>query len=187
MGEKHPVIAVTGTEEQKKEIEYIQKKLTNQGYIIVSIGTYGKETLDMRMDKIDMAEELFVANPMGTLEETIWTDICYTYLTGKDISSLESLSYREIQEKAKEYIFVAEELAKKQLDMVQHNAYLNNDMVSFSYKGHMVYDPWIREDMQDEPFAWSMHENQETAVDPFEYYGKKKASRFIVNIVEKNQ
>lgn len=114
MGEKHPVIAVTGTEEQKKEIEYIQKKLTNQGYIIVSIGTYGKETLDMRMDKIDMAEELFVINPMGTLEETIWADICYAYLTGKDISSLESLSYREIQEKAKEHIFVAEELAKKQ-------------------------------------------------------------------------
>mgnify|MGYP000231895680 CR=1 FL=1 len=34
----------------------------------------------------------------------IWTDICYAYLTGKDISSLESMSYREIQEKANDLI-----------------------------------------------------------------------------------
>ena len=117
----------------------------------------------------------------------IWTDICYAYLTGKDISSLESMSYREIQEKANDLIYGSEMLAQRQLEMVQHNSYLDKDVVSFSYKQHTIYDPWIREDMQDEPFAWSMHENMKTAVNPFEHYGKKNASRFVVRIVEKNQ
>ena len=52
---------------------------------------------------------------------------------------------------------------------------------------NIQYDPWIREDMQEEPFAWSMHENIKAAVNPFEHYGKKNASRFVVRIVEKNQ
>lgn len=39
--------------------------------------------------------------------------------------------------------------------------------------------------MQEEPFAWSMHENIKAAVNPFEHYGKKNASRFVVRIVEK--
>ena len=77
--------------------------------------------------------------------------------------------------------------AQRQLEMVQHNSYLDKDVVSFSYKQHTIYDPWIREDMQEEPFAWSMHENIKAAVNPFEHYGKKNASRFVVRIVEKNQ
>ena len=176
MAKEYPVIAVIGTEECKKEMEQIQEKLTKQRHIV-----------DMRLDKIDLAEELFVVNPAGKIEMNIWTDICYAYLTGKDISSLESMSYREIQEKANDLIYESEMLAQRQLEMVQHNSYMDKDIVSFSYKQHTVYDPWIREDMQDEPFAWSMHENMKTAVNPFEHYGKKNASRFVVRIVEKNQ
>lgn len=69
------------------------------------------------------------------------TDICYAYLTGKDISSLESMSYREIQEKANDLIYGSEMLAQRQLEMVQHNSYLDKDVVSFSYKQHTIYDP----------------------------------------------
>ena len=104
MAKEYPVIAVIGTEECKKEMEQIQEKLTKQRHIVVPIGMCGKEDLDMRLDKIDLAEELFVVNPAGKIEMNIWTDICYAYLTGKDISSLESMSYREIQEKANDLI-----------------------------------------------------------------------------------
>ena len=57
----------------------------------------------MRMDKIDLAEELFVINPIWKIEETTWMDICYARLTGKNVSSLESLSYREIQDKENDF------------------------------------------------------------------------------------
>ena len=111
MAKEYPVIAVIGTEECKKEMEQIQEKLTKQRHIVVPIGMCGKEDLDMRLDKIDLAEELFVVNPAGKIEMNIWTDICYAYLTGKDISSLESMSYREIQEKANDLIYGSEMLA----------------------------------------------------------------------------
>lgn len=188
MSEKRPIITVTGAEEYKKDMEQIQEKLTKQGCIVVSIGDYSKEPLTMRMDKIDLAEELFVINPIWKIEETTWMDICYARLTGKNVSSLESLSYREIQDKENDFLFQAEGLAQKQLEMAQHNDYLDKrDFVSFSYKGHTIYDPWIREDMQSEPFAWNLHEDTKTGVNPFEYYGKKTAARFIVECVEKNQ
>lgn len=80
-----------------------------------------------------MAEELFVINPIWKIEETTWMDICYARLTGKDVSSLESLSYREIQDKENDFLFQAEGLVQKQLEMAQHNDYLDKrDFVSFS-------------------------------------------------------
>lgn len=46
-------------------------KLTKQRHIVVPIGMCGKEDLDMRLDKIDLAEELFVVNPAGKIEMNI--------------------------------------------------------------------------------------------------------------------
>ena len=136
MAKEYPVIAVIGTEECKKEMEQIQEKLTKQRHIVVPIGMCGKEDLDMRLDKIDLAEELFVVNPAGKIEMNIWTDICYAYLTGKDISSLESMSYREIQEKANDLIYGSEMLAQRQLEMVQHNSYLDKDVADSVFLCH---------------------------------------------------
>lgn len=186
MSEKRPIITVTGAK-STKDMEQIQEKLTKQGCIVVSIGDYGRESLAMRMDKTDFAEELFVINPICKIEETTWSDICYARMVGKDVSSLESLSYREIQDKENDFCS-GRGLAQKQLEMAQHNDYLDKgDFVSFSYKGHTIYDPWIREDMQGEPFAWNLHEDLKAGVNPFEYYGKKTVARFIVECVEKNQ
>lgn len=188
MSEKHPIITVTGSKEYKQDMEKIQEKLTEQGCIVIPIGSYGEESLTMRMDKIDLAEELFVINPEWKIENAVWSDICYAYLSGKNVSSLESLSYREIQDRADEIIYQAETLARKQLEMLLHNAYMDpNGIVSFSYKKHTVYDPWLREDMQEEPFAWSLHEDPKVGVDPMEYYGKTKTARYIVEILEKNK
>ena len=183
---KYPVITIAGSEKYKNEKEQTREKLTKQGYIVLSIGDYGREALDMRLDKIDMAEELFVINPAFQISVSAWIDICYAHLTGKDVSSMKSLSYREIQDKENDFIYLAEELAQKQLEMVQHNDYLDKrELISFKYKGCVVYDPWIREDMQAEPFVWNMHENPEVCVNPFEHYGKKVTARYIAAVMEK--
>jgi len=187
MIKEHPVITITGSKKYKEEIEQTREKLTKQGYITLSIGDYGREALDMRFDKIDLAEELFVVNPTFQIEESVWIDICYAHLTGKDVSSMKSLSYREIQDKENDFLYQAEELAQKQLEMLHHNDYLDKrGLISFKYKGYVVYDPWIKEDMQAEPFVWNMHENPEVCVNPFEHYGKKVTARYIAAIMEKN-
>lgn len=187
MTKKCPIITITGTQSYKEEMEQAREKLTKQGYIVLSIGDYGKEALDMRLDKIDLAEELFVLNPIFQISESTWIDICYAHLLGEDVSSMKSLSYREIQDKENYFLYQAEELAQKQLEMVQHNDYLDkSELISFKHKGCVVYDPWIREDMQTEPFAWNMHENPEVCVNPFEHYGKKVTARYIAAIMEKN-
>lgn len=186
MIKKHPVITITGSEKYKEEIEQTREKLTKQGYITLSIGDYGREVIDMRLDKIDLAEELFVINPTFQVAESAWVDICYAHLTGKDVSSMKSLSYREIQDKENVFLYQAEELAQKQLEMLHHNDYLDKrGLISFTYKEHIVYDPWIREDTQTEPFVWNMHENPEVCVNPFERYGKIATARYIAAIMEK--
>lgn len=80
MIKEHPVITITGSKKYKEEIEQTREKLTKQGYITLSIGDYGREALDMRFDKIDLAEELFVVNPTFQIEESVWIDICYTHI-----------------------------------------------------------------------------------------------------------
>lgn len=99
-----------------------------------------------------------------------------------------NLAYRKIQNRGKDFIQQAEGLAQKQLEMIWNNACPDKrNIISFSYKGYTIYAPWIREDLQEEPFAWRMYGDPKASVNPFDYYGKRAASRFIVGIVEKNQ
>ena len=82
----------------------------------------------------------------------------------------------------------AEELAQKQLEMIWNNECPDKrNIISFSYKGYTIYDPWIREELQEAPFSWRIHEDPKAGVNPFDYYGKRAAARSIVGIVEKNQ
>ena len=164
-------------------MEIIQEKLTKQGCIVIPIGIYGPESLNMRMDKIDLAEELFVINPEQKIHDNIWTDIYYANLAGKDISFLESFSYREIKEKTEEYLYQAEYLAQKQLEMLQHNANLDKrNIVSFQYNGHNVYDPWIREDMPEEPIPWNLTETHNPGQRTQDYYRKQTNACYIDEI-----
>lgn len=36
--------------------------------------------------------------------------------------------------------------------------------------------------MQDEPFAWNLHEDHKAGVRPMEYYGKKTVARYIAEL-----
>lgn len=79
----------------------IQKELTLQGNIVISVGLFGhsgddevwdegvKEMLDdMHFAKIDMADEIFVINVNGYVGESTKREIAYAKACGKTVRSL---------------------------------------------------------------------------------------------------
>ena len=80
----------------------VQKRLTLEGYIVISVGLFGhsgddevwkpgtKEMLDdMHLRKIDLADEIFVINMGGYIGESTRREIEYAEDTGKKINYLE--------------------------------------------------------------------------------------------------
>ena len=80
----------------------VQKLLTLEGCIVISVGLFGhsgdeevwkpgtKEMLDdMHLRKIDMADEIFVINVGGYIGESTRREIVYAEKTGKKINYLE--------------------------------------------------------------------------------------------------
>lgn len=80
----------------------VQKRLTLEGNIIISVGLFGhsgddevwsedtKEMLDdMHKRKIDLADEIFVINPGGYLGKSTLSEIEYARMTNKAVSFLE--------------------------------------------------------------------------------------------------
>ena len=87
---KYKVITLCGSTKFKKEFIEVQKQLTLQGNIVISVGLFGhsgdnevwtegtKEMLiDMHKRKIDMADEIFVINVNGYIGESTKSEIEY--------------------------------------------------------------------------------------------------------------
>lgn len=109
MKRKYPVVTLCGSTRFKKEFMETQKKLTLQGYIVISVGLFGhsgdsevwenmdegtitatKEMLDdMHKRKIDMADSIFVINVDGYIGESTRSEIEYAKLHGKGVEYLE--------------------------------------------------------------------------------------------------
>lgn len=109
MKRKYPVVTLCGSTRFKKEFMETQKKLTLQGYIVISVGLFGhsgdsevwenmdegtitatKEMLDdMHKRKIDMADSIFVINVGGYIGESTRSEIEYAKLHGKGVEYLE--------------------------------------------------------------------------------------------------
>lgn len=107
---KYPVITLCGSTKFKNEFMETQKKLTLQGYIVISVGLFGhsgdqevwenmdegtltrtKEMLDdMHKRKIDMADEIYVINVGGYIGSSTQSEIEYALKTGKKINYLEN-------------------------------------------------------------------------------------------------
>lgn len=207
MKKKYPVVTLCGSTKFKDEYMEAQKKLTLEGFIVISVGLFGhagdsevwehmdegaktKTKLmldDMHKEKIDMADQIFVVNVGGYIGESTWSEICYARMTGKRIMSLEPINERTIDSLVESHISQAEELASQQLDVAQHRgAYFNyDDCAMLRFKGTDILDPWIKEECQGAPWAWEAHKNPDMGVDPFKYYGKKKVARFIEEIIMK--
>lgn len=98
---KFNVITLCGSTRFKAEYERVQKELTLQGNIVISVGLFGhsgddevwkdgvKEMLDkMHLAKIEMADEIFVINPGGYVGQSTSREIAYARSRGKTVKSL---------------------------------------------------------------------------------------------------
>jgi len=101
---EYNVITLCGSTKFKTEFFEIQKELTLQGNIVISVGLFGhsgddevweegtKEMLDdMHKRKIDMANEIFVINKNGYIGSSTKSEIKYAQTIGVDIRYLEEV------------------------------------------------------------------------------------------------
>ena len=102
MIQNYKVITLCGSTRFKEQFIETQKRLTLEGYIVISVGMFGhsgdeevwkpgvKEMLDdMHKRKIDMADEIFVINVGGHIGESTRSEIAYAEKTGKKVNYLE--------------------------------------------------------------------------------------------------
>ena len=102
MVKNYKVVTLCGSTRFKEQYIEVQKRLTLEGCIVISVGLFGhsgdeevwkfgtKEMLDdMHLRKIDMADEIFVINVRGYIGESTRREIVYAEKTGKKINYLE--------------------------------------------------------------------------------------------------
>lgn len=108
---KYNVITLCGSTKFKDKFLEVQKELTLQGNIILTVGLFGhsgddivwsgniKSMLDdMHFAKIDMSDEIFVINVDGYIGESTKKEIEYAISKGKKVRYLENLEYYKIGE-----------------------------------------------------------------------------------------
>ena len=101
---KYKVITLCGSIRFKDEFMEVQKRLTLEGNIVISVGLFGhsgdnevwiegtKEMLDdMHLRKIDMADEIYVINVDGYIGTSTRNEIEYAKRTGKVVRYLEKM------------------------------------------------------------------------------------------------
>ena len=101
---KYKVITLCGSTRFKDEFMEVQKRLTLEGNIVISVGLFGhagdnevwiegtKEMLDdMHLRKIDMADEIYVINVDGYIGTSTRNEIEYAKRTGKVVRYLEKM------------------------------------------------------------------------------------------------
>ncbi len=99
---KYKVVTLCGSTKFKEDFLREQKRLTLQGYIVISVGLFGhsgddevwqdstKEMLDdMHKRKIDMADEIFVVNKNGYVGPSTLSEIEYAKQHGKKVVFME--------------------------------------------------------------------------------------------------
>lgn len=106
---KFKVITLCGSTKFKKEFIEVQKRLTLEGNIVISVGLFGhsgdnevwesmddgtltktKQMLDdMHKEKINMSDEIFVINVGGYIGESTANEIIHAIKRGKIVNFLE--------------------------------------------------------------------------------------------------
>ena len=111
----YPVITLCGSTRFKEEFIKVQKRLTLEKNIVISVGLFGhsgdkevwdkmdegtlsktKEMLDdMHKRKIDMADYIYVINVDGYIGDSTRSEIEYAIEQGKEVIYLENENNRE--------------------------------------------------------------------------------------------
>lgn len=101
---KYKIITLCGSTRFKDEFLKVQKQLTLEGNIVISVGLFGhaddefenvitpeiKVILDdMHKRKIDMSDEIYVINKNGYIGESTKSEIEHAIKTGKRVDYLE--------------------------------------------------------------------------------------------------
>ncbi len=99
----YKVITLCGSTRFRDAFMEAQKKLTLEGYIVISVGLFGhsgdNEALDretklmldnMHKSKIDLADEIFVVNLGGYIGESTKSEIDYAIAGNKVVRYLEN-------------------------------------------------------------------------------------------------
>ena len=102
---KYKVITLCGSTKFKEQFMEVQKRLSLQGNIVISVGLFGhsgdqevwdegvKEMLDdMHKRKIDMADGIFVINVGGYIGSSTRSEIEYAKAHHKTIEYLEEVA-----------------------------------------------------------------------------------------------
>ena len=95
----YKVVTLCGSTKFKDDFIKVQKDLTLQGYIVISVGCFGhsgdvitdeqKIMLgDMHKRKIDMADEIFVINVNGYISDSTKSEIKYAKEHDKKVTYL---------------------------------------------------------------------------------------------------
>lgn len=96
------VVTLCGSTRFKSEFERINAELTLAGNVVISVGVFvhaagsevdeaQKQLLDLvHLQKIDMADEIFVVNPGGYIGESTRSEIEYATRTGVPVRYLVS-------------------------------------------------------------------------------------------------
>lgn len=94
---KSKIITLCGSTRFKELFETVMKELTLQGHIVISVGCFGhrdadkrimqkKELLDqIHLQKIDIANEIFVIDPNGYIGESTKKEISYAQSKNKKV------------------------------------------------------------------------------------------------------
>lgn len=101
---KFKVVTLCGSTRFKDEFIEVQKRLTLEGNIVISVGLFGhsgddevwtegtKEMLDnMHKRKIDMSDGIYVINVGGYIGESTRSEIEYATKNGKTVEYLEPI------------------------------------------------------------------------------------------------
>lgn len=100
MNRKYKVITLCGSTRFKKEFVEMNKRLTLEGNVVISVGCFGhagdiitdvqKEMLDdIHRQKIEMADEIFVINKDSYIGKSTRAEIEYAKKLGKKINYYE--------------------------------------------------------------------------------------------------
>lgn len=105
MNKKYSVITLCGSTKFKDDFIAVQKQLTLEGKIVLSLGLFGhsgdneifndgvKAMMDdMHRQRIDMSDEIFVINKGGYIGSSTKSEIEYATANGKKISYLEPIN-----------------------------------------------------------------------------------------------
>ena len=105
MNKKYSVITLCGSTKFKDDFIAVQKQLTLEGKIVLSLGLFGhsgdneifndgvKAMMDdMHRQRIDMSDEIFVINKGGYIGSSTKNEIEYATANGKKISYLEPIN-----------------------------------------------------------------------------------------------